>query len=95
MDPIEHRRSERTAQQLEDARMTFDQCAAEYIKDHRAGWKNAKHAEQWQSTLDTYASPVFGTLSAQAVDTALVMRALQPIWQTKTETASRVRGRIE
>jgi integrase len=96
IDPLEHRRSEHTAQRLEDARaMTFDQCAAEYIKDHQAGWKNAKHAEQWQSTLDTYASPVFGTLPVQAVDVALVMKALQPIWQTKTETASRVRGRIE
>jgi integrase len=96
IDPLEHRRSERTAQQLEDARlMTFDQCAAVYIEDHKAGWKNKKHAEQWQSTLDTYASPVFGKLPVQVVDTALVMKALQPIWQTKTETASRVRGRIE
>jgi hypothetical protein len=96
IDPLEHRRSEQAAHRLEEARsMTFDQCATVYIEDHKVGWKNGKHAEQWQSTLDTYASPVFGTLPVQAVDTALVMKALQPIWKIKTETASRVRGRIE
>jgi integrase len=95
IDPLEDRRSVRTAQRLEDARMTFDQCAAAYIEAKRAGWKNEKHADQWKSTLDTYASPVFGTLPVQAVDLALVMRVLEPIWKTKTETASRLRGRIE
>jgi integrase len=74
---------------------TFDQCAADYITIHRHGWKNPKHADQWQNTLDTYASPIFGKLPVAEVDTDLVMKALLPIWTTKTETASRLRGRIE
>ena len=74
---------------------TFDMCVTDYITIHRHGWKNPKHADQWQNTLDTYASPVFGKLPVAEVDTDLVMKALLPIWTTKTETASRLRGRIE
>jgi len=57
--------------------------------------RSAKHGAQWEATLNTYASPVFGSLPIQAIDTALVMKVLEPIWSEKTETASRVRGRIE
>lgn len=96
IDPIEARRGRERAARLSDARtMSFDTCAAAFIEAHRAGWRNAKHADQWASTLRTYASPVVGALSVQDIDTALVMRVLEPIWQTKTETASRLRGRIE
>lgn len=77
------------------SRMTFAECASAYIAAHRRGWSNPKHAEQWQSTLDTYAAPVFGPIDVSQVDTHQVIRALEPIWQTKTETASRLRGRIE
>lgn len=58
-------------------------------------WRNAKHGAQWAATLKAYASPVFGSLPVQSVDMTLVMRALGDVWRTKTETASRVRGRIE
>ena len=75
--------------------MTFEHCAETYIAAHRAGWRNAKHAAQWESTLTTYAWPVIGELPVQAVDTGLVMKVLEPIWTTKPETAGRVRGRIE
>ena len=75
--------------------MTFEQCAEAYIEAHSPGWKNAKHAAQWPSTLQAYAYPVFGGLPVQAVDTPLVVKALRPIWYTKPETATRVRGRIE
>jgi integrase len=75
--------------------MTFDQCAAEFIKSKRGEWKNAKHAGQWETTLASYASPVIGSMSVGAVDTEAVMRVLNPIWTTKTETANRLRGRIE
>jgi integrase len=75
--------------------MTFNQCAEAYIEAHRAGWRNAKHADQWQNTLTTYCGPVFGALPIEKVDLPLVMKVLEPIWQTKTETASRLRGRIE
>jgi hypothetical protein len=103
IDPIEHRRADRARQQLDAAKaITFKQCAESYIKAHRAGWRNAKHADQWESSLGTYAYPRIGALSLQAIDTALVMKVLeQPagegimLWTAKPETASRVRGRIE
>jgi len=95
-DPIVARDASRTASALTAARCkTFDQCAAAYIGAHRASWKNAKHAAQWKTSLATYASPVFGALPVSEVDTDLVVRALRPIWETKTETATRLRGRIE
>jgi integrase len=96
VDPIEYRDAQRAQARLAAASsMTFNDCAAAFIESEKAGWRNAKHAAQWKSTLDTYAGPVFGKLSVQAVDTAMVLRVLEPIWPTKTETASRVRGRIE
>jgi hypothetical protein len=75
--------------------MSFEQCAEAYIKSHSAGWKNPKHAAQWPSTLEMYVYPIFGSLPVQGVEVGLVMKALEPIWTTKPETASRVRGRIE
>lgn len=96
IDPIEARKANRLTVAAAAAKaLTFDECAEKYIEAHRSGWRNAKHGEQWQNTLDTYASPVFGKLPVAAVDTALVMKVLESIWATKTETASRLRGRIE
>ena len=96
VDPIEARKVERTKAQLEAAKsITFDACATSYIAAHKAGWRNSKHADQWRSTLDTYAMPVFGSLPVQDIDLTLVLKVLEPIWKTKTETASRLRGRIE
>jgi integrase len=95
-DPIEARAAERTAAKLADARaMTFRQCAEAYIASHEAGWKNPKHAKQWPATLAAYVYPAIGDLPVQAIDAPLVMKAVQPIWTTKPETAGRVRGRIE
>ena len=96
IDPIAHRDAARMQAALDAAKaMTFDECRDAYIKAHAAGWRNAKHRQQWESTLKTYCSPVFGKVSVQAVDVALVMKAVEPIWTTKPETASRLRGRIE
>ncbi|SFM99591.1 tyrosine-type recombinase/integrase [Methylobacterium pseudosasicola] len=96
IDPIEARQRVRSAAQLDAAKaMTFDACAETYIEAHKKGWRNEKHIDQWRNTLATYASPVFGALPVQAVDTGLVMRVIEPIWGDKTETATRVRGRIE
>ena len=75
--------------------ITFADVARDYIRVHRASWQNAKHAEQWESTLRTYAEPVFGTTPVDAIDRELVLGALIPIWAEKTETATRVRSRIE
>jgi integrase len=96
IDPIEARRAERQQARLDAAKaITFKECADSYIKAHRAGWRNGKHAGQWGATLATYAEPVIGKLSVQAIDTTLVFKVLEPIWTTKPETAGRVRGRIE
>jgi integrase len=96
IDPIENRKAVQAREALEAAKsMTFDECRDAYIKAHAAGWRNAKHHQQWENTLKTYCSPVFGKVAVQAVDVALVMRALEPIWAIKPETASRLRGRIE
>jgi len=96
INPLEERRSLRTSLQAEQAAsQTFDQCVAQYIEAHRTGWKNAKHADQWLNTLTAYASPVIGSLPVDRVDLPHILKILEPIWTTKTETASRVRGRIE
>ncbi|MGB7196646.1 MAG: integrase arm-type DNA-binding domain-containing protein [Collimonas pratensis] len=96
IDPLDEKQTRQAAQKIVAAKaMTFSECADAYIETHRAGWKNVKHAAQWESTLDTYAAPFFGDLPVTAVDTTLVMKALEPIWITKNETATRVRGRIE
>ena len=75
--------------------MTFQQCAEAYIDAHKSGWKNPKHIQQWQNTLTQYAFPVFGDFDVKTIDTALIIKCLKPIWETKNETAGRVRGRIE
>jgi integrase len=95
-DPLEERRAAARAQCAEAAKSTtFDQCAAAYIAAHRAAWKNQKHIGQWQATLAQYASPMIGALPVAAVDTGLVVKVLGPIWNGKTETAKRLRGRLE
>ena len=96
LDPIAERESERERKALEAAKsITFCESAERYIAAHDAKWRNAKHVAQWRSTLTTYAEPIFGHLPVQQVDTALVLEALEPIWNAKRETASRLRGRIE
>jgi hypothetical protein len=108
IDPIDQRRAMRQKARLDVAKaITFKQCAEGYVKAHRAGWRNAKHAAQWETTLATYAEQIIGALPVQAIDTALVMKILEqevsvalnkpaaPLWTVKPETASRLCGRIE
>lgn len=75
--------------------MTFKKAAEAYIAAHSPGWKNEKHKSQWENTLEQYAYPKIGELDVAAIDTDHVLSVLTPIWSTKTETASRVRMRIE
>lgn len=75
--------------------MTFAECAEAFIKAHAPGWRNAKHGDQWRKTLTTYAFPVIGDLPVSTIDTTHVLKVLEPIWTEKTETAKRLRGRIE
>jgi integrase len=105
-DPIEARNEQALLDALEKAKaVPFETCAKDYIKAHRSSWKNAKHADQWTSTLETWAFPIIGKLPVGAVTTDQVMKVMQqpiseepkaPIfWEARTETANRVRGRIE
>lgn len=99
-DPIEQKRAAAEAAKREtelaaQKAITFAELAAEYIESHRAGWRNVKHGQQWQNTLSTYAFPVIGELPPSQITTDHLLEVLRPIWTEKTETASRVRNRIE
>jgi integrase len=96
VDPLEAKNDRRQKKDLESLKLiTFDECAHSYIESHKSGWKHQKHAVQWRASLKNYASPIIGHLPVQSIDTKLVMAVLQPIWHSKTETASRVRSRME
>lgn len=107
VDPLAHRNEElerrrlakeveRLAQDAAKAKATtFKEVALGYIADHKPGWKNTKHAQQWQNTLTTYAFAEIGNLSTQEIGTQHVLKILKPIWTVIPETASRVRNRIE
>lgn len=92
VDPIEARAE---AQAEPEKTPTFSTCAAQYILAHRNGWKNTKHAHQWVRTLKTYARPEIGAKPVDAIGTEDVLSVLKPIWNTRTETAKRVQGRLE
>lgn len=94
-DPIAASQERRSAARLAQAkRMTFAECCEKYIDAHRESWRNAKHAGQWTATLNTYAKTLL-PLDVADIDTGLVVKCLEPIWKAKTETATRVRQRIE
>ena len=96
VDPIDARKAKKAARALAAAKaLTFEEAARQYYAEHNAKWKNRKHAAQFLSTLSTYVFPTIGRLSVADIDTGLVLKCLEPIWSTKTETASRVRQRIE
>lgn len=96
IDPIEEAKAAKSALVASRAKdVTFEKCAETYIETHEKGWKNAKHRAQWVNTLSTYVYPQFGKLLVRDVELAHVLSVLEPIWTTKTETASRLRGRIE
>ena len=96
LDPLDERRAIRASARAAAARaMTFLQCAEAYIAAHEDSWKNAKHRWQWGASLASFVYPHFGEVMVDRIDVAMVLKALEPIWRTKPETASRVRGRIE
>ena len=96
LDPLDVRDEIKKRERVVAARSTtFRECAAAYVNAHRAGWRNKRHVAQWETTLATYAEPVIGALPVQAIDTTLVLKVLEPIWTDKSETASRLRGRLE
>jgi integrase len=96
IDPVLERVESRSRLIAEQAgALTFRRVADDYIKAHESEWRNLKHAQQWRRTLETYAYPVFGDMLVRDIGTSHLMAVLSPIWGSKTETASRVRGRIE
>jgi integrase len=96
IDPRAHRDAERAARAAAKAKaLLFKEAAVTYHAQHEAKWRSRKHAAQFFSTLKTYTFPVLGNMAVADIDTPAVLRAIEPFWLTKTETASRVRGRIE
>jgi len=96
VDPVAERKAARSALQASvAASITFELAAKRYIESHEAGWRNVKHAQQWRNTLETYAYPKLGRTLVGDVSLPQVLAVLEPIWTTKTETASRLRGRLE
>jgi integrase len=75
--------------------LTFKNCAEALIEAKRSGWRNVKHVQQWENTLEQYAYPTIGDKLPADVSLADVKAILLPMWATKTETATRLRQRIE
>lgn len=95
-DPIDQRKGARAERRAEASRsISFRQAAEQYVASHKAAWKNEKHIEQWSNTLESYAYPVIGELLVCDVSTPHVVKIIEELWQEKTVTASRLRGRIE
>lgn len=96
IDPVEDARAAKSKLIASRASATtFSEAATRYIATHEASWRNSKHGQQWRNTIETYANPVMGDVLVQDVSLPQVLGVLEPIWRTKTETASRLRGRIE
>ncbi|MGH6986766.1 MAG: tyrosine-type recombinase/integrase [Caulobacteraceae bacterium] len=100
IDPLDKREADAAkeaaeAQEAAVRRITFRTVTDRYLAAHEKSWRNSKHRAQWRNTLDTYANPHLGDLPVGDVATEHVLAALEPIWRTKPETATRVRGRIE
>jgi integrase len=96
IDPIAERKAALGRLRAETAKLvTFADCAERFIDSARPGWRNPKSEDQWRSSLATYAYPIIGDLPVASVDIGLVSKVLEPHWASKTETMSRLRGRIE
>ncbi len=96
LDPILERERALSALRADQAKsMTFEAACIALIDAKSDEWRNAKHRAQWTASLETYAYPTIGKLQVGDIGQAQVLNVLQPIWREKTETANRLRGRIE
>jgi len=96
LDPIQSRQEVvHKAAAARTRALTFTKASEKFIASREAEWRNPKHRQQWVNTLATYADPVIGSMDVADIDQQHIMQVLDPIWRSKTETASRVRGRIE
>jgi hypothetical protein len=99
-DPLPERKAEKAKADAEPGKakaagMTFVDVADMYLAAHEAGWRSPKYRKQWRASLDQHAMTAIGALSVSSIDTGAVIKIIEPLWRDKTETASRVRGRIE
>jgi integrase len=92
---VKHQRAAKRREEAKQSIPTFDECAASYVASHMAGWRSVQHSREWTRSLTAHVTPVFGSTPADMIDTTLVCKALEPLWNSKIETASRIRGRIE
>jgi integrase len=96
VDPVEEKQAKKSALiAKQESSVTFQRAAERYIDAHSSAWRNPKHGAQWQATLSNYAFPIIGQLHVSDIKLNHVLAVLEPIWTSKTETASRLRGRIE
>jgi integrase len=96
IDPIQERRERQISLRAARGKLiTFSEAMDRFLEDRGAEWRNSKHKQQWENTLTTYAVPTLGALHVKDIGLAHILNVLRPIWKTKTETASRLRGRIE
>lgn len=96
IDPVNEAKAMRGALAASRAsEMTFADATKAFISAKEVEWSNLKHAAQWRSTIATYVAPIIGKVYVRDVDTSHIAKVLEPIWLTKNETASRLRGRIE
>jgi hypothetical protein len=95
VDPRSERQKAQSAATAAANLMTFERAAEQYIETQKHGWKNAKHSQQWTNTITTYVNPMIGKVPCSEITTDQILDILKPIWTTKNETATRVRGRIE
>ena len=98
IDPIEQKHAARASLWRTEAKPktpSFDECRDAYVASHRASWRSVPHSKEWVRSLVAHVTPVFGSTPVDMIDTGLVCKALEPVWRTKTETASRVRQRVE
>jgi hypothetical protein len=94
IDPIEHRKAERAAR-LQEAGLTFEAVAERYVEEQKAGWRDGRSAPIWTSSLKRLAYPAIGKKAIEGIETEDVLKVLRPLWSTRTETADRLRGRLE
>lgn len=96
IDPVAERKAARAAHIAAQAkRLTFREAAEQFHKDKAAEFRSLKHKNDWLSSLKRYAFPLFGDVPVADVELAHVLKALEPVWETRTETATRVRQRLE
>ena len=96
IDPIQHFKGLDRQQDIDELKgKSFKEVAEDHINAKKMEWSNAKHEYQWTQSLEHYVFPMIGHLAVEDIDTRLIEKVLTPIWHTKTETATRVRQRVE